>query len=109
MAASSSEESLASLCREAEQLKVKIDEEKQKVNDLQRKFHSTMRGHDRCFFYPNKKQFRQRKNCSYVVCKLGHSIFEPHPHLESMIFCTGFYFSIEYPRINDMFIVSYLC
>lgn len=39
MAASSSEESLASLCREAEQLKVKIDEEKQKVNDLQRKFH----------------------------------------------------------------------
>lgn len=41
MAASSSEESLASLCREAEQLKVKIDEEKQKVNDLQRKFHFT--------------------------------------------------------------------
>lgn len=36
-ASSSSEESLASLCREAEQLKVKIDEEKQKVNDLQRK------------------------------------------------------------------------
>jgi len=41
MAASSSEESLVSLCREAEQLKVKIDEEKQMVNDLQRKFHST--------------------------------------------------------------------
>lgn len=40
MAASSSdgsEESLASLCREAEQLKVKIDEEKQKCNDVQRK------------------------------------------------------------------------
>ncbi|CAH3038298.1 unnamed protein product [Pocillopora meandrina] len=36
-ASSSSEESLASLCREAEQLKVKIDEEKQKVNDLQLK------------------------------------------------------------------------
>lgn len=32
-----SEESLASLCREAEQLKVKIDEEKQKCNDVQRK------------------------------------------------------------------------
>lgn len=42
MAESSSEESLASLCREAEQLKVKIDEEKQKVCDLQRKFHTIL-------------------------------------------------------------------
>lgn len=43
MAASSSdsEESLASLCKEAEQLKVKIDEEKQKFCDLQRKFYSS--------------------------------------------------------------------
>ena len=43
MAASSSdsEESLASLCKEAEQLKVKIDEEKQKFCDAQRKFHSS--------------------------------------------------------------------
>lgn len=47
MAASSSEESLASLCREAEQLKVKIDEEKQKFSDLQRKFQSTDGRHDR--------------------------------------------------------------
>ena len=43
MAESSSEESLASLCREAEQLKVKIDEEKQKVCDLQRKFQAIVR------------------------------------------------------------------
>ena len=38
MAASSSEESLSSLCREAEQLKVKIDEEKKKFCDTQREF-----------------------------------------------------------------------
>jgi len=44
MAASSSEseESLASLCREAEQLKVKIDEEKEKFCDLLRKFVSSV-------------------------------------------------------------------
>lgn len=37
MAASSSEESLSSLCKEAEQLKVKIDEEKKKCCDTQLK------------------------------------------------------------------------
>jgi len=57
MAASSSEESLASLCREAEQLKVKIDEEKQKVNDLQRKFHSIDGRASSIFFLTKKSSF----------------------------------------------------
>ena len=36
-AACTSEESLASLCKESEQLKARIEEEKKKYNDLARK------------------------------------------------------------------------
>ena len=84
MAASSSEESLASLCREAEQLKVKIDEEKQKVNDLQRKFHYIDGRTSSIFFLTKKSTFSLENACLKIV--FGDLV--DMRYLESMVFCT---------------------
>lgn len=84
MAASSSEESLASLCREAEQLKVKIDEEKKKVNDLQRKFHSIYGRASSIFFLTKKEVFSLEYGCLKIA--LGDLV--DIRYLESMVFCT---------------------